>query len=185
MTTRTLPLGVAVAVGLAAGVWWLARSSDVATPQRSRMTLERDVTHVSDSNLVATAPHTSDPPRPTLPDMPSDGATPLVDDSFAAEPVDRAWKATTEPELTKRLRPVQNVRGVECRSTRCLITITGTESEIAKAVDALESARELHALVRNILLTAPIRHDDGSIELRVLARFERFERPDHSDPDER
>jgi hypothetical protein len=120
-----------------------------------------------------TAP-TVEVPRPSLPDTPTGDAAPqTLDEQFADEPVDNAWKAKTEAALGKRLASVPHIKHVDCHQTQCRLVIGGTEHDVGKAIDALESDHALHELARNVILTAPTKRDDGTIELHAFAQITR------------
>jgi hypothetical protein len=109
--------------------------------------------------------------RPELP-APAPGAhapePAAVADRFAAEPVDPAWKATTEAEIRRR---VPNANAIECRRTLCQITLVGTEHDLGSAMDQLETEQSLRGIAQSVLLTAPVRRADGNVALQAYARF--------------
>lgn len=112
---------------------------------------------------------------PSGPELPAQPPVPTAEDTFADEDRDEAWAAKTEPELKKRWK---NIRGgklesVECRKTQCKLVVTGPEQDLAMAVADLEGPRGLHGFAENVLLTAPTQNADGTIVLRVFARFDR------------
>ena len=114
--------------------------------------------------------------RPSLPPVDTAGAPsalPTQEDKFAEESFEAGWKAKTEAELGTRLKPVPNVKSYECRQTQCLIVIAGTDNEVGKAISALEADHAMHEIARNIILTAPIRRPDGTVELHAFAQFDR------------
>lgn len=119
------------------------------------------------------------PERPTLPAAPAAGpddkpaaAPAAIADAFASEPVDAAWKTGTEREIHTR---VPAAGDVECHRTLCRITFTGSEKELAAAIDAMEQQTSLRGIAANVLLTAPEPQHDGKLALRAYARFDRPE----------
>jgi hypothetical protein len=161
MSFRVLGLAVAVAA---------CRDGSSATPAKTSGSADLTTKAVR----APVAPSLGSDPRPALPEPTDDaGPTPTQDQRFAEEPVDRAWKQKTEAELAKRLAPVPNIKRYECHETQCLIVIAGSEHDVGKSVSALESDHAMHELARNVVLTAPTRNTDGTIELHAYAQFER------------
>lgn len=126
------------------------------------------------------------PEGPTVPaDTPADAAAPTpilppsttsaAEDAFAAETADKRWAATTELEITRRWKKVRGARlaDTECRHTQCRITIVGSEAELGTTISELEGPRGMRGYAQNVLLTAPTKRPDGSIELRAYLKFER------------
>ena len=111
------------------------------------------------------------PARPVLPALPPGDAGETLDDKFADEPVDPAWSARTERALAKPLAQVPTLKSVECHQTQCRVVFAGSERDIGKAVDKLESTPELHAIARTMILTAPTRHPDGTVELHTFLQI--------------
>ena len=101
--------------------------------------------------------------------------TPAAAEAFESESRDADWAKSTERRIKQRFK---NVRGgtlhaAECRQTRCQLTITGSENQVAQAIEDLGSARGLTGFADSVLLTAPERKPDGSLELRAFAVFAR------------
>ena len=110
-------------------------------------------------------------PRPTLAaPEPEPGPIPDVPiaKTFETEAVDRSWKTTTEAEIRRR---VPSATGVDCHTTLCKITFVGTERELRKVLDDIETERSLRGIAESILLGAPEKRDDGTIAVRAFARF--------------
>lgn len=109
-------------------------------------------------------------PRPELPTGPSH-----ADQKFDAEQRDGGWASEVESGIKQRFEKVRGgkLEAAECRQTQCKLTIIGSEGELAQTIADLEGARGLHGYAKNILLTAPAKKPDGSIELRAFAIFER------------
>lgn len=131
-----------------------------------------DLTNHRPAPAVPTAP-ALETPKPSLPAVAGDAAPKTIDEQFADEPVDDAWKARTETDLGKRLATVPNVKNVECHQSQCRLVITGSEHDVGKAIDALESDHALHEVARNVILTAPTKRADGTLELHAFAQITR------------
>jgi hypothetical protein len=104
------------------------------------------------------APPVQTPPPPQLP----------IAEQFDAEPVDRFWKTNTEAELRRR---VPKASAIDCHQTLCRITLAGSELDVSTQSEELVAERSLHGLVGSVVLTAPAKHADGTLELRAYARF--------------
>jgi len=101
--------------------------------------------------------------------------TPAAAEVFASETRDTEWAKSTEHRIKLRFKNVRGgtLRAAECRQTRCQLTITGSENQVSQAIADLGSARGLTGLADSVLLTAPERKRDGSLELRAFAVFSR------------
>jgi len=118
------------------------------------------------------SPTVAAPPRPVLePPKPSKAAN----EEFENEPRDGEWAAAIETGIKSRFEKVRGgkLEVAECRKSRCRLTITGSEGDLAQTISDLEGPRGLHGYAKNVLLTAPIQKSDGSIELRAIAVFDR------------
>lgn len=112
-------------------------------------------------------------PKPALPAPEPDAAPPAPitnEQAFAAEPVDTAWRATTEHEIKRRLPKASEI---ECHTTQCRVTIVGTTTEVSAAMDQMQSDKSLRGIAHDVLLTAPEKQPDGKLALRAFVRFER------------
>jgi hypothetical protein len=111
-------------------------------------------------------------PRPTLVvDEPGSAATipdVPIDKTFETEAVDRFWKTNTEAEIRRR---VPTANGIECHTTLCKLTFVGSERELRKVLDEIETERSLRGIAESIVLGAPEKRDDGTIAVRAFARF--------------
>jgi hypothetical protein len=116
-------------------------------------------------------------PRPSLPpphvEQPPVPPQKLAQE-FDGESIDRFWKTNTEAEIRRRV-PAANA--IECHQTLCRITLAGSESDVTAQSEQLGAASEgdkhsLNGIVGSIVLTAPDKHADGTLELRAYARFE-------------
>jgi hypothetical protein len=107
-------------------------------------------------------------PRPSLPGKPHD-------ETFNAEGRDAQWASETEGGIKERFAKVRGgkLENAECRQTQCRLTIVGSEGDLAQAIADLEGARGLHGYAKNIILSAPAKKADGTLELRAFAQFER------------
>jgi len=94
---------------------------------------------------------------------------------FEAEVRDDEWAKPTERGIKQRFKHVRGakLREAECRQSRCRLVIAGSKSDVAQTIADLESARGLTGFAKSVLLTAPERQADGSLELRAFALFER------------
>ena len=112
-------------------------------------------------------------PRPELPSPPAPG--PTAEDTFSEEDRDTAWASKTETEIAKRWQQVRGgkLESSECRKTQCRLVLAGTEIDIANAIADLEGPRGLHGFAENVLLTNPSKNADGTITLRIYAKFDR------------
>ena len=66
-----------------------------------------------------------------------------------------------------------NATDVECHTSQCRLTLTGTQQELAAAMDQLQSEQSLRGIARNVILSAPTRQPDGKLSVRAYALFER------------
>jgi hypothetical protein len=126
------------------------------------------------------APKVGVPERPVLPDAGTPrpelpGQQPTGDSKFEAETRDGDWAEETENTIQKRFEKVRGgkLEAAECRQSQCKLTISGSEGDVAKTIADLEGPRGLHGFAKNILLTAPSKKPDGTIELRAYAIFDR------------
>ncbi len=128
------------------------------------------------------APNVAVPQRPVLPDagtprptLPDQGSGKPAEATFESEARDVGWAADTESTIQQRFEKVRGAKlsGTECRQTQCKLTIVGSEGDVAQTIADLESHRGLHGYAKNILLTAPAKKPDGTLELRAFAIFER------------
>jgi hypothetical protein len=116
-----------------------------------------------------------EPARPSLPPPPPPPQAPATETTFLEQPRDDAWAKQTEAELAKRWKQIRGgtLEGTECRKAECRLIVTGTQDAVAQAVADLEGPRGLHGYAENVLLSNPTVADDGTVTLRIYARFER------------
>ena len=118
----------------------------------------------------------SNTPKPSLPAPTAEvadaapTAPPTTDDAFAAEPIDTAWRGLTEKAIKQR---VPSATDIECHTSQCRLTLTGTQQELGAAMDQLQTEQSLRGIARNIILTAPTKQPDGKLSVRAYAQFER------------
>ncbi len=107
-------------------------------------------------------------PKPSLPGKSSAAV-------FDSETRDTAWASDTESGIKQRFEKVRGAKleATECRQTQCKLTIVGGEGDLAQAIADLEGPRGLHGYAKNILLSAPAKKADGTLELRAYAIFDR------------
>lgn len=100
---------------------------------------------------------------------------PAASETFESETRDADWAGPTERGIKQRFKNVRGakLRAAECRESRCRLTIAGTEAEVSQTIADLEGKRGLSGFAKSVLLTAPERKPDGSLELRAFAVFER------------
>lgn len=120
----------------------------------------------------AEAPKASVRERPALQEEKPSRAS---HDDFEAELRDAAWAPGVESGIKERFAQVRGAKleQTECRKTKCRLTITGSEGDLAQTIADLEGPRGLHGYAKNVLLTAPAQKPDGTIELRAIAIFDR------------
>lgn len=128
---------------------------------------------------TAQRPAPAPAPRPEL--APADAAGPIVppgarspDQLFADEPIDGAWKASTEQEVRAHLSPRLGKPQVECRRTTCRLVITGSRQELSAAFDDLQ---QLHKIAKSVTFTGTEQRPDGKYALRAFLGFERPAEP--------
>lgn len=115
------------------------------------------------------------PERPSLPTKPSLPPGKSADAVFDNEQRDVDWAADVESGIKRRFEKVRGAKleATECRQSQCKLTIVGSEGDLAQAIADLEGPRGLHGYAKNILLSAPAKKADGTLELRAFALFER------------
>jgi hypothetical protein len=170
------PFVVGILAIVAVVAWLLLRKSDNATSNEPPRTGSGALTQggARSAPEAPALPGGSSSPAsgPALPPQPP---TPTAEDTFSEEDRDDAWAARTEPELKKRWKAIRGGKldSVECKKTQCKLVVTGPEQDLAMAVADLEGPRGLHGYAENVLLTAPQQNPDGTIVLRIYAKFDR------------
>ena len=116
------------------------------------------------------------PPQPR-PELPTSVVPPAqtADETFSEETREAAWAAATEAQITERWKQVRGgkLESLECRQTQCRLVVKGSEDDVATSVADLEGPRGMHGFAQSVMLTNPLKHDDGTISLRVFVRFDR------------
>jgi hypothetical protein len=103
---------------------------------------------------------------PAAPQLPAEALAA----ELAAEPEDAAWAKATAAQIAE---VVPRATDIECRRQQCAFTLTGSERELMTATDELEREESLRGIAQSVLLTAPQIGADGTIAIRIYARFER------------
>jgi hypothetical protein len=98
-----------------------------------------------------------------------------LDSAFDAEVRDADWAIATEKEIKRRF--AVGVRegkldSAECRKDQCLLTMSGTEEEMGKAIADLETEGGLRGYADHIVLDGPVQQD-GKLIVRAYAVFDR------------
>ena|SRR5687768_7607508 len=111
------------------------------------------------------------PPTPALADA---GPTKTPSATFAAESRDPAWAAETEAEIKNRWGKIRGgkLAELECRHSHCRLVVTGSEGDVGQAINDLGSHRGMHGFA-TVVLGAPTREPDGTVELQIHAVFDR------------
>lgn len=112
-----------------------------------------------------------DRPRPTLPT----NAVPTPPQLYAHERRDPTWGPETEKAIERQLAKLEGatLENTECHETQCELTFAGDEAGMMKAIGTLESKKGLAAMAESLMLTAPSKRADGSLQLRAYATFSR------------
>jgi len=91
--------------------------------------------------------------------------------AFEAEPVDRPWADATVREIKQ---VVPDATKVTCRRDQCELTIHATsDPELSSKLSALQEAQSLGGIAQAIIPTPPDTDPDGTITMRIYARFDR------------
>jgi hypothetical protein len=96
------------------------------------------------------------------------------DSAFDSETRDAAWAARTEDEIRRRFRSLRggSLDATECRQDQCLLTLSGTEEQMAQTLAELETRRGLVGFAHHVLLTGP-EQKDGKLVVKAYAMFAR------------
>lgn len=97
---------------------------------------------------------------------------------FPTQQRDPAWAGKTETELRRRIAKLDGAKleAAECRHDQCLLTLGGSQEDMATALARLESPKGLIGFAESIYLTAP-EERDGKLIVRAYAVFDRAPRP--------
>lgn len=164
------PFVVGLLAIVAVVAWLLLRGESAQQPNAQPQPTQATGSTAARSAPAGPSLPTTNPP-PSLP--PSTG--PTAEDTFSEEVRDDAWADKTETELAKRWKQVRGAKleSTECRQAQCRLVVTGAEADVATSIADLEGPRGLHGFAENILLTSPSKAADGTITLRVYAKFDR------------
>lgn len=96
------------------------------------------------------------------------------DSAFDSETRDPVWAARTEDEIRRRFRSLRggSLDATECRQDQCLLTLSGTEEQMAQTIAELETKRGLVGFAHHVVLTGP-EQKDGKLVIKAYAKFER------------
>jgi len=171
MGDRT-PFVVGILAIVAVVAWLLLRGESAQTPNPTPKAGSTQLTGSAAKSAPEGPSLLANPTgTPALP--PSQG--PTAEDTFSEETRDDSWAVKTEAEITKRWKQIRGgkLETTECRQTQCKLVVSGPEQDVATSVADLEGPRGLHGFAENVLLTAPTKAADGTITLRVYAKFDR------------
>lgn len=114
---------------------------------------------------------TDDRPRPALPT----NEVPTPPQLYAHERRDPTWGPETEKAIERKLAKLDGatLENTECHETECELTLGGDERGMQKAIAAMESKKGLADMAESLMLTAPSKRADGSLQLRAYAKFSR------------
>jgi hypothetical protein len=122
----------------------------------------------------------SAPSTPALPEVSIDATTPPVlsdptGTTFEAEPRDTDWAPATERALARRFDKLRGAKleQAECRASQCRVVIAGSQGDVGQTIADLEGHRGLHGFAKNVVLAAPSKRADGTIELGMYVVFDR------------
>jgi hypothetical protein len=112
--------------------------------------------------------------RPTPTTAPT-AATTETNAAFEAQERDGDWAPATEAEIRHRFDTgvrAGRLEKTECRADQCLLTMSGTEEEMAKVIADLESEGGLRNFADHIILGGPEQRD-GKLVVKAYAVFDR------------
>jgi len=166
-------------VAIAAGIAWFAfhRGGEPAGTTRPEGTTEPagatpgSAGATPRSGKVDLSPRT----RPEQLGTPSEARLPATGTAFEAQVRDGEWAPKTETEIKRRFQT--GIRGgkldaTECRQDQCLLTMSGTEAEMTKALADLETEGGLRDFADHIVLGGPEQRD-GKMVIKAYAVFDR------------
>ena len=111
--------------------------------------------------------------RPTA--EPAPPAPDTAGQAFAAQRRDDAWAKGTEADIKHRFATgvrAGHLDATECRTDQCLLTISGTEEEMGRALADLETEGGLRNFADHIILDGPETRD-GTMIVKAYAVFDR------------
>lgn len=104
---------------------------------------------------------------------------PAPNTAFEAEARDPAWAPETETEIKRRFAVgvrEGRLESTECRQQQCLLTMSGSEAEMSRALSDLETEGALRGYADHIVLDGPVQQD-GKMIVRAYAVFDRTAKP--------
>jgi len=114
-------------------------------------------------------------PVHTAPETPP--AAPAAVGAFEAEVREGTWALATEEEIKHRFSTgIGKLDSAECKKQQCLLTMSGTEEEMAKTLAAIETEEGLRGYADHIILDGPVMQD-GKMIVRAYAVFDRRAEP--------
>jgi hypothetical protein len=112
--------------------------------------------------------------RPTVTTPPA-AATPETTAAFDAQERDAEWAPGIEADIKHRFDTgvrAGHLDSAECRADRCLLTMSGSEEEMAKVISDLETDGGLRNFADHIILAGPEQRD-GKLVVKAYAVFDR------------
>ena len=115
------------------------------------------------------------PARPTPSAPAPDAVTADTGTAFEAQERDANWAPATEAEIRHRFDTgvrAGRLERAECRADQCLLTMSGSEEEMAKVIADLETEGGLRNFADHIILGGPEQRD-GKLVVKAYAVFDR------------
>jgi hypothetical protein len=100
---------------------------------------------------------------------------PVSGTAFEAQSRDADWAPAAEREIKRRFAVgirEGKLDSTECRQDQCLLTMSGTEDEMSKALADLETEGGLRGYADHIVLDGPVQQN-GKMIVRAYAVFDR------------
>lgn len=181
MASRT---GIVVGIAtIAAGIAWFALhdgGSDATAPSTSAPEGSQPASASAAPGAGSAATTTSRDGKITLgaterPTALTPPPSPAGGTPFEAQQRDPEWAPRTEADIKHRF--ATGVRGgklvsAECRHDQCLLTMSGTEDEMSKAMADLETPGGLLGFADHIVLNGPETRE-GELIIKAYAVFDR------------
>lgn len=171
-------------LAIAGGIAWFAlrgHGSDLVATDPVRAPAPGSNPEVAPGSATVVVVPQRTPDRPVLPEVGPraplpDGGTPTLAQLYANEPRDLDWGPRTEKEIAHQLAHMKggSLDNAECHVSHCELTLSSSDEKgMQVAIGELEAKRGLAGIATTMMLTAPDRHPDGSLVLRVFASFVR------------
>lgn len=117
---------------------------------------------------------------PTTRPIPSPSPAPVptaetAGPAFEAQQRDAQWAPAIEAEIQHRFETgvkAGHLDSAECRTDQCLLTMSGSEEEMGKALAKLETEGGLRSFADHIILAGPETRD-GTMIVKAYAVFDR------------